>query len=89
LFYAQAVCGAARRTIVERLPGLEVEIAFPAAMVTAALLAQALTPLRQITALADALTKLSGKTNAIRQRLSATRTFAFVHQPTDLLSIGR
>jgi hypothetical protein len=53
------------------------------------LLAQALTPLRQITALADALTKLSGKTNAIRQRLSATRTFAFVHQPTDLLSIGR
>jgi len=54
LFHPPAVFGAARRTIVERFSGLEVEIAFPAAMMTAELFAQALTPLRQITALADA-----------------------------------
>jgi len=86
LFHALADFSAARRTVVERLSGLEVEIAFPAAMMTSALLAQPLTPVREITTLADALTKLSGKTNAIRQRLSATRTFPFVHQLCDLLA---
>jgi hypothetical protein len=56
--------------------------------VTAAFFAQVLTPLRQITPLADALLKFSGKTNAIRQRLSATRTFPLAHQPSDLFAAG-
>jgi hypothetical protein len=88
LFYTPAVFSAARRTIVERFLSLEVEITFPAAMVTAALLAQQLTPVREITALADALLKFSGKTNAIGHGPSAMRTFPLVHQPSDLFAAG-
>jgi hypothetical protein len=88
LFHALAVCGAARLAIVKRFSRLEVEITFAAAMVTAALLAQALTPLREITALTDSLLKFSGKTNAIGQLLSATRTLPLAHQPSDLIFVG-
>jgi hypothetical protein len=88
LFHALAVFSAARLTIVERFARFEVEITFPAAMVTAALLSQTLTPVREITALADALLKFSGKTNAIGQLLSATRTFPFANQPSDLFAAG-
>ena len=90
LFYAPLVVGAARRTIVKRLSGFDVEITFPAAMMTAALLAETLTPVREITALADAALKFSVKTNAIGQWLSAMRPPAssFVHQPSDLLAAG-
>jgi len=64
LFYALAVFSAAWRTIVKRFPGFEVEITFPAAMMTTALLAQALTPLREINALADESALASGVTIA-------------------------
>jgi hypothetical protein len=88
LFHALAVFSAARLTIVERLSRFEVEITFPAAMMTTALHAQALTPVREIAALADATLKFSGKTNAIGQLLSAPRTLPLAHQPRDLFAAG-
>jgi hypothetical protein len=88
LFHPLAVFGATRRAIVKRFARFEVEITFLAAMMTAALFTQQLTPVREITALADALLKFSGKTNAIGQLLSATRTFPFANQPSDLFAAG-